>query len=168
MIREAQVEIKDLPTNASDYEMTRRVDERSNDKHPEVVAIFYSDKSNGLYSSVQSAPSIVPSLMSKFRQLFVFDQERAIAEFLECNRSLVDWLIQGREVLIKHFSTDAKFVLKVVKDIYGDSDTHLVVYIQTHMPVAEAMEKLDAFDNEWFFDQIDIIGNKVIFNLAPV
>lgn len=142
MIREAQVEIKDLPT--------------------------YSDKSTMVSTSVQNGSAITVSPISKLRRLFVFDQERAIAEFFECNRSLVDWLIQSREVLLKHFGADVKFVLKIVKGVYSDSDPHLVVYIQTHTPVVEATDKLDAFDNEWFFDQIDLIGNKVIFNLAPV
>lgn len=63
---------------------------------------------------------------------------------------------------------DTKFLLKPALHTAGSVTINMVVLHQTRLPVADAMERLDAFDEEWLFDQIDFIGNKIIFNLAPL
>lgn len=106
--------------------------------------------------------------VSKLRRLFVFCDDSVITNFFAHNADLADWLVRGQAVLAKHFDADTKFMLKPAHHTAGDDYPQFVVYIQTHLPVAEAMARLDAFDEEWLLDQIDFIGNKIIFNLAPL
>lgn len=82
--------------------------------------------------------------------------------------SLLDWLVRSHAVLIAYFGSNAKFVLEAVDDPDVTGATNLVVYIMTRLAIDEAKRKLDAFDNDWFFDQIDMVGNKIFFNLAFV
>lgn len=107
-------------------------------------------------------------LISKLRRLFVFCADSAVTDFFILNPDLANWLVRSQAVLTKHFDADTKFLLKPALHTAGNDHPRMVVYIQTRLPVADAMERLDAFDEEWLFDQIDFIGNKIIFNLAPL
>lgn len=123
---------------------------------------------NSVEPAISSEDVFFASKISKLRSSFVFEKNSVVIDFFKHNYSLVDWLMQGRAILVKHFGGDARFVLKAVNGICRNDEQHLVVYIQTQMAVEEAMENLDKFDTEWFFDQIDFVGDKVIFNLAFV
>lgn len=107
-------------------------------------------------------------VISKLRDLFVFCDDLAITTFFAQHQDLAVWLVRAWGILAKHFGADTNYLLKPSQRIPGDDSPRFVVYIQTHLLVADAMERLDAFDEEWLLDQIDFIGNKIIFNLAPL
>ena len=85
--------------------------------------------------------------------------------FLIGNLSLVDVLLQGHAALVHQFGSDTRFLLEVIPELDVASESYLRVGIETSLPVNEAAKKLDAFDKAWFFDQIEVVGSKLVFNL---
>ena len=79
---------------------------------------------------------------------------------------LTGFLLDSYRQLRKYFDAAASFALEVVRDpeISPPSD-FLFVNIRISMPVDEAMERLDQFDEAWYLDQVDAFGELVNFNL---
>ena len=79
---------------------------------------------------------------------------------------LTGFLFDSYKQLRTYFDAAASFALEVVRDpeISPPSD-FLFVNIRTSMPVDEAMERLEQFDEAWYLDQADAFGELVNFNL---
>jgi len=104
---------------------------------------------------------------SELQNLFEFRDEQAIRLFLLEHSPIVDWLKESHFYLTRHFGSDNKYVLELVR-FPGETDTNLMVYIQTSLSVQEALGKLAAFDRDWFLKQTHNIGDILNFNLEFV
>lgn len=114
------------------------------------------------YSKLNNARTIFRFF--ELQNLFEFRDEQAIKLFLLEHSTLVDWLKESYSYLTKHFGSNNKYVLELVQ-LPGETDTNLMVYIQTSLSAQEALGKLAAFDRDWFLKQTHNIGDILNFNL---
>lgn len=112
--------------------------------------------------------TLAATKVSHLLSLFELSSTASLAALEMFDPSYIDWLLQSHAALTAHFGAEAKFVLDAIDDPDIAGNTQLAVYIKTRIPVDEAMRRLEQFDNDWFFDQIDFVGNKIFFNLAFV
>lgn len=90
-----------------------------------------------------------------------------VSAYLLTHPDLIDFLKDSYFQLRKCFGLDASYVLEVVTDPESNHPT-LFGYIRTGLPIDEAQAKLDEFDDEWFLDRIEQVGNYLNFNLEMV
>lgn len=88
----------------------------------------------------------------------------AIANFIEKNSFLFPLLIEAQNQIKKHFP-DAPLKLDIIYDPEEPSATQLVVRVGVTMEPVEAVERLDALDNEWWLDNMFNAKNKLCINL---
>lgn len=71
-------------------------------------------------------------------------------EYLYEHPHLLGILAEARPVIARHFP-DARVVLEVDRD----DGEQLIAHICTNQPVEMALQRLDAFDEEWWLDNMD-------------
>lgn len=163
--------LANFPASASSpVAYVQKAPERNREKDGHSFLGYSSATATGAFLWLYQGDAVIAEypVISKLRSLFIFCDDSVIISFFSQHQDLAAWLVRGQAVLAKHFGADTKFLLKPAHRIADDDHPRMVVYIQTHLPVADAMARLDAFDEEWLLDQIDFIGNKIIFNLAPL
>ena len=118
------------------------------------------DSSKDLEQAVHQAP--VPGLENGY-ELRNF---AAVAAYVAEHPQLTGFLLDSYGQLRKYFDATASYALEVVSDPeISPSSDFLFVNIRTSMPVDEAMERLDQFDEAWYLDQVNSFGELVNFNL---
>ena len=68
-------------------------------------------------------------------------------------------------ILVKHFGRQVEVALEVMCYPGEQVAPELVAWIQCSDPVPTGLAKLDAFQEEWFLDQIDVLNARFNFNL---
>lgn len=100
----------------------------------------------------------------RLHELYEFRGNNHIIDYLQTHSELINFLLESHYYLEKYFGAAAKFGLEVVQDPEAQHD-QLFVYINTSLPVNEALIRLDQFDSDWFLDHIDWLGHLINFNL---
>lgn len=97
--------------------------------------------------------------------LYSFLDSTSVKEFLNKNPQIVPFLIDAYPFLVKYFSSSSYFELQVFTDMEVDNYEKLFCHIVTSLSVDEAFANLNDFDNEFFLDQLDRVGDLLNFNL---
>jgi hypothetical protein len=105
----------------------------------------------------------IPS-SSRLHELYEFRGTNHINDYLQSHSELINFLLESHYHFEKYFGTSAKFELEVVHDPEAQHE-QLIVYINTSLPVDEALIRLDQFDNDWFLDHIDWLNHLINFSL---
>lgn len=108
----------------------------------------------------------IPS-SSRLHELYKFRGNNHIIDYIRSHPELNNFLLESHNYLVKYFGTSAKFELEVVHDPEAQHE-QLIVYINTPLPVDEALIRLDQFDNDWFLDHVNLLSHLINFNLEIV
>ncbi|NOX63892.1 MAG: hypothetical protein GXP42_18400 [Chloroflexi bacterium] len=102
----------------------------------------------------------------ELEERYSFRNASAVSAYLSRHPTLTDLLSDSYEHLRDIFGSEPEFVLEVVRDPEAlHPEDYLFVNIRTSMPVDEAIERLDRFDEIWYLDQIEKFGNLINFSL---
>lgn len=97
--------------------------------------------------------------------LYSFRNVAEIQQFLQEHHVLVNFLIEAHPYVSKYFGDHPQIALELISDPEIDGSEQLFAYIVTSLPVAEALERLNNFDEEWFIEQFDRVDGLFNFNL---
>ena len=97
-------------------------------------------------------------------QLYTFDQSGIVKEYILKNPNLAGLLLEAYSELSRFFGSNPTVKLAVTIDP-EEGFRELFAYVKTTAPVEDAIDKLDAFDAEWFLDNLYRAENKLNFNL---
>lgn len=123
------------------------------------------DIDHALKQSSTARGVIEGSRLPELEDLYTFRNPVAVRRFLLHHPHLIDLLLEAHPYLAKSFGQDPQVALEVVHDREVADWTQLVAYIVTSLPVDQALDELDEFDDEWFLDQVDQAGDLFNFNL---
>lgn len=105
------------------------------------------------------------SLFQKIEDCYHFKSKSRVKEFIEEHSYLTHILIESYELIIRFFGSGCYLELAVTTDP-EEGFKELFVYIKTALPVDEALQKLDNFDDQWFLDKMSDTKGKLNFNLS--
>ncbi|MFN8440701.1 MAG: hypothetical protein U0175_08035 [Caldilineaceae bacterium] len=118
------------------------------------------------YSNLHQVLSIAK--LPEVRSVYEFRTALNVTAFLASHPTLIDWLLESHATFAHYFGNNAKFILEAVSESEGAHQEQLVIAVRSNHSVDEAMNRLDLLDQNWLFEQIDIVGDKVIVNLEFV
>jgi len=101
--------------------------------------------------------------MKELPEDYYTEDAEAVWEFLQAHPHLLSVLVEGRAVVARHFP-GSQVVLMV--DRRNEPDGQLVAYIRTDLETDAALERLNAFDNEWWLRQSFGVKCDLLFNLS--
>ncbi len=101
-------------------------------------------------------------------RLFTVRNPSAVRRFIQAHPDLVDIVVEAHSQVQKHFGPGTRIALEVVRDPDAQDAEQLFAYIQTALPVDEALKRLDQLDEEWFLDQVDLVQDDFNLNLEFV
>ena len=93
---------------------------------------------------------------------------RAVREYLAKHRVLQSVLVEAHEYLRRCFGPNLHVELCLRPDPEVEGLDVLFGYISTDLPVEEALERLERFDEMWFLDAMPDIPARLNFNLRFV
>lgn len=102
--------------------------------------------------------------IERLEQRYSFRDREEVLSFLESNSFLVPLLFEIRQQL-DHYLTMTEIYLKVVAEPDSYDDEQLVVSIVPGMEPDVAYDRLEAFDDDWWLDNIEAADNKVCITL---
>ena len=106
--------------------------------------------------------------LRKIKELYTFRNEAAVRQFMGKNTALMNVLIEAYPYVARFFGELPRIILERFTDPEIRNAERLVAYIQTSLPVDEALECLNALDEGWFLDQFDYVDGLLNFNLEFV
>lgn len=98
------------------------------------------------------------------RRYAVTDVERVIG-FLRQSPTLVSLLAEATEAVGEHFP-DMPLALEVVADPDVSDAEHLALSVGTSLPVPEAFDRLQHFDEDWWLDRLPRAEGKLVITLT--
>jgi len=76
-----------------------------------------------------------------------------VVEFLSRYSSLLEILEEAPRQIHRHFGDGMSgLVLEAVKDPEAEDDEELILFIQTVLPIDQALQKLDRLDDMWWLE----------------
>jgi hypothetical protein len=90
------------------------------------------------------------SVMEVLPETYIFRDCQAVRHFLEQHPFLVPLLSEAHDAIQHYFGSSTPLALEVFTDPEVVGDQQLVALIQTDLPPAEALAKLDRFDKDWW------------------
>ncbi len=76
-----------------------------------------------------------------------------VVDFLLRHQSLLEILEEAPTQIHRHFGDGiSSLVLEAVKDPEAEDDEELILFIQTVLPVDQALQKLDRVDDTWWLE----------------
>lgn len=103
--------------------------------------------------------------LEKIERFYEVLNERDVKNFLQTYPSVESLLLEAIEPLGKCFPEIDRLILEVFKDPERELSRELVCTIVTTMDPAEALEKLDRFDQMWFLDQLNEFSGVLNFRI---
>ena len=107
---------------------------------------------------------LIEQQLYHLEQLYTFDQSGIVKDYILKNPNLAGLLLEAYSELSRFFGSNPTVKLAVTIDP-EEGFRELFAYVKTTAPVGEAIDKLDAFDAEWFLDNLYRAENKLNFNL---
>jgi hypothetical protein len=101
-------------------------------------------------------------------QKYYIVSKTGVFQFLRLNTYLYKVLIDAHIVLSNIFYHNAKITLKLMTDGENDNHQELIAHIHTELSAEDALEKLDEFDEQWFLDNMELIDDKLTFNVRSL
>ncbi len=108
-----------------------------------------------------------PATSYNLHELFEYRNRDKVDLYLQSHPELSSFLEESHGYLVKHFGAAAKLALEVVRDPEAEQQ-QLFVYIKTAAPTDEALKRLGRFDEEWFLNHLDRVGDHLNFNLEVI
>jgi hypothetical protein len=91
----------------------------------------------------------------------------SVARYLQRNSDVAWTLIGAKPALTESFRGPVNVTLRLVRDPEeDDAEEHLFGYIQSELPVADALDALDRFDQSWLLDHMDMLSGRLDFDLG--
>jgi hypothetical protein len=104
--------------------------------------------------------------IAKLETIFNFRNPDEVKRFLGEHKLIISVLLNARSIVEEFFGNDVPVALEVVIDPEALSKKQLFGYISTgSMPLDEAFERFNAFDESWFLKQYDLTDGLFNFNL---
>jgi len=121
------------------------------------------DSCLGKYSALQNV--VRAARMPRLEGLYALRRESKVRRFLLIHSHLIDVLFEAHPFLQKYFGPNPRVELEVIS--YPDEAAYdeLVGWIQSTDDVSEGLDKLERFEEDWFLDRLDQIGNRFNFNI---
>jgi len=90
----------------------------------------------------------------------------SVARHLQRNSDVAWKLIGAKPALVESFRGPVSVTLRLVTDPDDDdAEERLFGYIQCVLPVADALNALDRFDESWLLDSSDTLAGRLNFDL---
>ncbi|MGH7596123.1 MAG: hypothetical protein ACREOI_07200 [bacterium] len=84
---------------------------------------------------------------------YTFRRPDEVVDFLLRHSSLLEILEKAPKQIQRHFGNGIiSLVLEAVKDPETEDDEELILFIQTALPVDQALQKLDRLDDTWWLE----------------
>lgn len=110
--------------------------------------------------------TVSSSDFDQLEQTYSYRNKRRVQKFLRNHPELVKFLVDSREPLRQYFGAESRYFLKVVRDPEASSVLEaLFVNIRTDMSAEDALNQLDEFDRNWYFDNVHWLGDTLNFSL---
>lgn len=104
--------------------------------------------------------------IAKLETIFNFRDPDEVKRFLGEHKLIIPVLLNARSIVEEFFGNDVPVALEVVIDPEALSKKQLFGYISTgSLPLDEAFERFNAFDESWFLKQYDLTDGLFNFNL---
>jgi hypothetical protein len=107
-------------------------------------------------------------MITALESLYTIRDWKAIQRFVVEFPNVFPVLLEASTALAKHFGPDCQVTLEIVSDPETENQRELVAYVQTSLPVADALVCLDSFDRAWFLERLDGISGLFNVNLGAV
>ncbi len=117
---------------------------------------------------VRPGPLVEPANGRAVRALvrrYALTDEKRVTEFLRQFPALVPLLAEATEAVGEHFP-DMPLALEVVADPDVSDAVHLALAVGTSLPVPEAFDRLQRFDEEWWLDHLPRAEGKLVITLV--
>jgi len=76
-----------------------------------------------------------------------------VVGFLSRHSSLVEILEEAPRQILRHFGDGmSSLALEAVKDPEAENDEELILFIQTALPINQALQHLDRLDDAWWLE----------------
>lgn len=112
----------------------------------------------------QDPYEIFPKKVMPLDEIYTFRERKNALNYLKDNNYLESSLLEAPAKIKKYF-TDAALILEVMHDPEEKDSKHLTLFIKTSLPPAEAIGKLEQFDEEWWIDASYRSKGKLSINL---
>ncbi len=130
---------------------------------------MHSIKQNAIAGTIAyvSHLKVVPEVghVNRIRQAYLISSQAEFASFTERFPFLTSLLLDASNALSQIFPDNVIYRLEVAHDREDENIEELVCFICTDLDPDEALAKLDAFDEEWFLDNIGKTNGRLIFTL---
>lgn len=93
-------------------------------------------------------------------------RDPGVEQFLAANPDLVPDLIEVARAVTRYFGRDAQLALETLDDPEdAASERELFAVISTTLSPTQALDRLDAFDEEWWLARSRAIGSRLTVTL---
>lgn len=106
-----------------------------------------------LSDNAYDARQTSPEELNRVSALYQSDTQEAVQRFLFPRPELIPVLIRAHDLISAYFGDQPRVQLKLVRDPEIPAQPKLFAYIQTELPVDEAMDLANQLDNDWFDSQ---------------
>lgn len=107
-------------------------------------------------------------LLRWIEDLYIVPDRRAVREFLRTHPDLAGMLIDAHEPLVDAFGPFPQMSLSVIRDPEIEGKIELLGSILTPLGAAEALARLEQFDDRWFLRQLKQASGLLNFDLEFV
>ena len=113
---------------------------------------------------LQETPSSADLPLLTIESRFTKRNRGQVMGYLDRYSWLPGFLASAVRILDRYFPQGTEYNLELFSDPEEDW-IELFVNIRCALPISEALERLDAFDDDWFLDQVGKVGGIVSFNV---
>lgn len=120
------------------------------------------------FNSLLASSSVIGELelsIDRLEDTYEFRNPNEIGTFLRNHSYLIDFLYDAFSRIELFFGRNPHVALEVIHDPEIVNASELFAYIHTTLPPEEAMDRLTAFDEIWFLDQVNSVNGKLNFDL---
>ncbi|MBD3233214.1 MAG: hypothetical protein GF315_05775 [candidate division Zixibacteria bacterium] len=98
------------------------------------------------------------------KSCYVFEDEKAVINHVKSNPHLIR-ILQGISAnILNHFQKDDTLALGVFKDPEDPEPEYIVIKIITSPQTEDPFENLQAFMEDWYYDNVDYLHVNIIFD----
>lgn len=102
--------------------------------------------------------------ISRLERVYEF-RDRGVPKFLQTHSQLVPVLEEIGAIVPRYFGSQARLELEVIHDPENGQQGQFFAVIQTPLAGTTAMERLRAFDEEWWFDRVSAVAGMLTVTL---
>ena len=104
----------------------------------------------------------------QIENLYIVKDAQAVRRFIRLHPFLAALLVEAYGQLSEFFGPNPQASLSVACDPEQEELAELLVSVMTPLEPDEALRQLDAFDDYWFLNQLDLVKGSLNFNLEFV